>query len=218
MLSGKLGMDEIRIEVERAHRTGNSTGGKPRAIVVKFFRWKDKMAVLERCSKLRASNIYINEDYSEAVLKVPDEREWMNIAAVFNELWNFPNCCGAIDGKHCIIQAPANAGSTFYNDKGTHSIVLLAVCDACYRFSMVDIGCPEQFSFWVKAPIGEDVNGNVVEGSWRREEERSCLQDIPRVGANTFGADASAICQNLKNYFISEAGEVPWQWEHVRCT
>ncbi|KAJ8375552.1 hypothetical protein SKAU_G00061320 [Synaphobranchus kaupii] len=64
----------------------------------------------------------------------------------------------------------------------------------------------------------EDVNGNVVEGSWRQEEERSCLQDIPRVGANTFGADATAIRQNLKNYFISEAGGVPWQWEHVRRT
>ncbi|KAJ8349443.1 hypothetical protein SKAU_G00245730 [Synaphobranchus kaupii] len=68
------------------------------------------------------------------------------------------------------------------------------------------------------ATDSEDVNGNVVEGSWRQEEERSCLQDIPRVGANTFGADASAIRQNPKNYFISEAGEVPWQWEHVRRT
>ncbi|KAJ8369255.1 hypothetical protein SKAU_G00092830 [Synaphobranchus kaupii] len=68
------------------------------------------------------------------------------------------------------------------------------------------------------ATDSEDVNGNVVEGSWRQEEERSCLQDIPRVGANTFGADASAIRQNLKNYFISEAGGVPWQWEHVRRT
>ena len=71
-------------------------------------------------------------------MPVPSEDK--SIGDEFYERWNFPNCIGAIDGKHVMIQCLFNSGSLFYNYKSYFSIVLLAVASADYRFVMVDVG------------------------------------------------------------------------------
>ena len=72
--------------------------------------------------------------------------EWKRISDNFEDIWNFPNCLGAIDGKHIVLQAPINSASNFYNYKSHFSIVLMAAVDADYNFTFVDIGCQGRIS------------------------------------------------------------------------
>lgn len=68
MISSNLGLDGTSIDIERAQRIGQyQEGGRPRKIVVKFLRLKDRQCILSSTKKLKGTNIYINEDFSEAV-------------------------------------------------------------------------------------------------------------------------------------------------------
>ena len=66
--------------------------------------------------------------------------DWKNISRDFESVWHLPHCIGAIDGKHIAMQCPKNSGSLYFNYKGWFSIVLMAVCDASYNFTLVGIG------------------------------------------------------------------------------
>ncbi|XP_036329617.1 protein ALP1-like [Rhagoletis pomonella] len=88
------------------------------------------------------------------VFPTPSEDMWKSTSDEFFLEWDFPNCLGAIDGKHVVIQAFPNHNSLTYNYKHTHSLVLMAVADAHYKFIMVDIGA-----------LGHNSDGGVFKNS-----------------------------------------------------
>ncbi|XP_047510278.1 protein ANTAGONIST OF LIKE HETEROCHROMATIN PROTEIN 1-like [Pieris napi] len=79
-------------------------------------------------------------------LPQPKKDAWKKIANDFFQRANFPNCLGAVDGKHIRCIAPNNSGSMCFNYKSFFSLVLLAVCDSNFKFVMVDIGAFGKFS------------------------------------------------------------------------
>lgn len=97
-----------------------------------------------------------------------NEDDWKCIASLFEDKWNFPNCLGAIDGKHVQITPPPNSGSYYYNYKGTHSLVLMAIVNANYEFILCDFGTNGRVS-----------DGGVIENTLFYEKLKNGKLSIP---------------------------------------
>lgn len=99
------------------------------------------------------------------------EDEWIQIANDFEKKCNFVNCVGAVDGKHVNIIPPAGSGSYYFNYKGTHSLVLLAVVNANCEFIMCDFGINGRIS-----------DGGVIEYTkfYKKLKNEKLLLPLPR--------------------------------------
>lgn len=87
-------------------------------------------------------------------IPLPTREGWLKICEDFEKYTNFPNCIGAIDGKHIRLVKPHQSGSLYYNYKNFFSLVLLAICDANYCFTYIDIGS-----------FGKDNDSNIFKNS-----------------------------------------------------
>ncbi|XP_050314948.1 uncharacterized protein LOC126749314 isoform X1 [Anthonomus grandis grandis] len=107
----------------------------------------------------------IKELLASEFLPIPTEQRWEEISARYQSMWNFPNCIGALDGKHINIRCPINGGSNYYNYKGCNSIVLLALVDANYRFIAIDVGSYGRNSdggIFAKSSLGISLANNTL--------------------------------------------------------
>eukprot|EP00112_Aurelia_sp_Birch-Aquarium-sp1_P024660 Seg788.16 transcript_id=Seg788.16/GoldUCD/mRNA.D3Y31 product="Protein ALP1-like" protein_id=Seg788.16/GoldUCD/D3Y31 len=97
-------------------------------------------------------------------LKTPkSQEEWEGIAQNFEKKWQFPNCIGAIDGKHLVMQPPPEAASKYYNYKHTHSIILLAVVGPNYECIYADVGTIGRVSdggVWSKCNLARKIEND----------------------------------------------------------
>ena len=69
ILSDKLEITED-VEIERCHRMGKRKGNRPRTIICKFLRFKDKQKILKIEKKLKNSGIYIYEDFCSDTMEL----------------------------------------------------------------------------------------------------------------------------------------------------
>jgi len=61
---------------------------------------------------------YLGIRLTHILLSPPTKDGLKIIAENFWKRWNFPNCVGAIDGKHIRIFAPGKSSSLFFNYNG----------------------------------------------------------------------------------------------------
>jgi hypothetical protein len=80
------------------------------------------------------------ETFQPIHMKKPTTSDFIRTAEHYENLWDFPHCIGALDGKHIRIKCPSHSGSMFFNYRKFFSIVLQGLVDDHYRFTSIDVG------------------------------------------------------------------------------
>lgn len=136
-------------------------------------------------------------------MPVPSVTDFKRIIAEFFGKWDFPNCFGAMDGKHVRLRCPANTGSLYHNYKEYFSMVLLAIVDANYKFITVDVGSygkEGDSGIFHKSALGQKIaSGNFnVPDSDKLPESNMVLPNV-LVADEAFGLDTYLMKPFCKN-------------------
>ena len=123
------------------------------------------------CSIINETCKVIWDCLSEQYMRPPRmSDDWKRITKDFENTWNLPHCIGAIAGKYVSIKSSLNSGLLYCNYKGLFSMVLMAICDDRYIFTLADIcsfGSNNDSGVFRNLPIYDEMSLPVVE----------CLED-----------------------------------------
>jgi len=115
-----------------------ATGESTRSLAFQFRLGHNSISLFipQVCEAIRA-------EYQAEQMTTPSTPDaWLAVERKFASRWNWHHCCGALDGKHIRIVKPDHGGSNYYCHKGFHSLILLALVDADYKFLWVNVGAP----------------------------------------------------------------------------
>ena len=119
------------------------------------------------------------------------------------------NTFGILAARWCIFQRPIIA-------EPDNVVLYTKAAIALHNFlrsTEPSIYCPSGFT------DSEDVDGNIVNGSWRDEWcSNTCLQPVHQTGSNRHSLSAANVRDSFCQYFNSPEGEVVWQYRHIRRT
>jgi hypothetical protein len=107
----------------------------------------------------------ISNKLAQTELPQPTDGGWKKKGEEFYLLWQFPNCIGAIDGKHIEIQTPCKIGSIFFNYKNIFSVLLFTLVDASYKFTIIDFsghGKSSDGGLFTRSILGKSLEANTL--------------------------------------------------------
>lgn len=121
------------------------------------------------CQVVRTVCQSIWNNLKEVYISIPEENMWLKISEEFKIKSNFPNCLGAVDGKHIRVVKPERSGSLFMNYIHFFLIGLMAVADANYKFIYIDVGS-----------YGKDSDSTIFRNSLHWENLEKNNLNIPK--------------------------------------
>ncbi|XP_071993299.1 uncharacterized protein [Engystomops pustulosus] len=114
---------------------------------------------------VRETAVVIWQKLQPIFMPFPDLHAFDVISANFLAKTNFPNCIGALDGKHIRVIQPPNSGSQYFNYKKFFSVGLLALADADSNFIAIETGSygsTNDSRIWETSAMGKQLIGNHI--------------------------------------------------------